>query len=283
MIHGVLLLLALLAAACASPARVTFTNATPERPREIAADTYVPDGGGSFPAVVLLHGCEGVSETTRRWARWLRGRGYLALVVDSWGPRGLAHTCAFTVPDPPATERLDDALGALRHLHARADVDRARIAVMGWSNGGVFALAAVNAPSLERAAARGVALPAPGFRAAVAIYPGGCESLIGQRLARPTLILAAAADDWTPAAPCVELGTAMRAAGEDVRVEVFAGAYHYFDVEGLARTELSEVGNDNRPGGCCGATVAYDAAAARAARARVAEFLGYHLGPLKNQ
>jgi len=260
-------------------ARVRFPNATPDTPRTITAETYRPAGAGPFAAVVLLHGCEGVSDTTRAWARWLRGRGYLAFVVDSWMARGLTQTCSFSIPDPPATERLDDAIGALRHLHARGDVDPARIAVMGWSNGGVFALAAVNGPSIARAAARGVTVPDPGFVAAIGIYPGGCASLTHEKVVRPVLILTGEADDWIPPAACLEMTRAMRAAGADVRIEVFPGARHYFDVEGLARTILPDVGNDNRPGGCCGATVAYDPAAARAARARVNEFLGHHLRP----
>jgi dienelactone hydrolase len=271
------LVAAVLAVAGCAATRAEFLNATPGTPRVIAAEMYRPAGGGPFPAVVLLHGCEGVSETTRRWAWWLRERGYLALVVDSWTPRGITQTCAFATPDPPSTERLDDAIGAVRHLHARGDVDRARIAVMGWSNGGVFALAAVNGPSITRAEARGVTMPAPGFAAAIGIYPGGCASLRSEKVVRPVLILTGGADDWIPPEECLEMTRAMRAAGADVRIEVLAGAYHYFDVEGLALTVLPDVGNDNRPGGCCGATVAYDPVAARAAHARVEEFLGYHL------
>ena len=37
--------------------------------------------------VVLLHGCGGVSPQLERWARWLADRGYVGLVIDSFGPR----------------------------------------------------------------------------------------------------------------------------------------------------------------------------------------------------
>jgi dienelactone hydrolase len=266
-----------LMAGCAQ-ARISFPNATPAAPLTVPAETYRPDGRGPFPAIVLFHGCEGVSDNVRRWARWLRDQAYLVLIVDSWTPRGLRETCSFTVPDPPNTARFDDAVGALRHLHTLPGVDRTRVGVMGWSNGGVFALAVVNGPSLERARARGVVMPEPGFAAAIGMYPAGCDSLTGERAVRPVLVLIGDADDWIPAAPCVEMVEAMRAKGADVSIDVFPGAYHYFDVEGLARTVLPEVGNDNKPGGCCGATVAYDAAASARAHRRVAEFFGYHLG-----
>jgi len=272
-----LLALTVVAAASCGHARATFLNATPSAPLAIPAETYRPDGPGPFPAVVLMHGCEGVSENSRRWARWLQERGYIAVVVDSWTPRGLAETCTFTVQDPPNTARFDDAVGALRYLHAMPDVDRRRIGVMGWSNGGVFAIAVVNGPSLERAKARGVVMPEPGFAAAIGIYPGGCESLSGERAVRPLLVIIGDADDWTRAATCGRMVDAMRAKGADVAIEILPGAYHYFDFVGQQRTVLAHVGNDNKPGGCCGATVAYDEAAFAVARRRVAEFLGYHL------
>jgi dienelactone hydrolase len=272
------LLLAVLAlAGCSQAARVSFPNVTPAAPLTIPGALYRPEGAGPFPAVVLLHGCEGVSDNSHRWAAWLREQGYVALIVDSWTPRGLAETCSFTVDDPPNTARFDDAVGALRFLHAMRDVDRRRIGVMGWSNGGVFAMAAVNGPSLERARARGVVVPEPGFAAAIGIYPGGCDSLARERAVRPLLVVIGEADDWTTAATCAHMVEAMRARGADATIEVLPGAYHYFDFVGQPRAVLAHVGNDNKPGGCCGATVEYNEAALATARRRVGEFLGYHL------
>ena len=269
--------LMVMVAGCAGPARISFPNATPSGPVAISAETYRPEGRGPFPAVVLLHGCEGVSANSHRWARWLRDRGYVALVVDSWTPRGLKETCTFTVPDPPNTARFDDAVGALRYLHGLPEVARGRVGIMGWSNGGVFSMAVVNGPSLERARARAVVMPEPGFAAAIGVYPGACDSLMHERFVRPVLVVIGAADDWIRAETCVEMAETMRAKGADVWTEVLPGAHHFFDFEGMAKTVLPEVGNDNKPGGCCGATVAYDAAANERAHRRVAEFFGYHL------
>jgi dienelactone hydrolase len=275
--HLAWLVLAVAALSGCGPARVSFINATPTTPLPVPAETYRPVGSGPFPAVVLFHGCEGVSENSRRWARWLQERGYLALVVDSWTPRGYKETCSFTGTDPPNTARFDDAVGALRYLHGLPEVDRRRVGIMGWSNGGVFAMSVVNGPSLERAQARGVVMPEPGYAAAIGVYPGGCVSLTSQHFIRPVLVVMGDADDWTIASACVTMVQAMRARGADATIELLPGAYHYFDFEGLSRRVLPEVGNDNRPGGCCGATVAFDAAAYATAQRRIAEFLGYHL------
>jgi len=266
-----------LLAACATPT-VSFLNATPNAARVIPAQEVRPRGDGPFPAVILMHGCHGVSASTRAWGDWLRDRGYVALIVDSWAARGIRDGC---VPGPelPATERFDDAVGALRWLHARPYVDRARVGVIGWSNGGVFAMSLVNGPSLERARARGVELPPPGLAASVAMYPGGCYSLVNEQVVRPLLLLIGDADDWTLASECDAMVQAMRARGAAATIVRYPGAVHYFDVVGQPRIVLPEVENRNRPGGCCGATVGYDPAADTDARRRVEAFFAQYLGP----
>src|SRR5689334_19588137 len=245
---------AMLVAGCAGT-HVTFPNATPDHPLQITADEYRPRGDGPFPAVVLLHGCGGVSASTHQWARWFRGQGYVALVVDSWHPRGFADGCPIDAPDPPPTERFDDAIGALAFLQSRPYVDPARIGAIGWSNGGVYSMAVINGPSLERARRRGVVVPEPGYMAGVGVYPGGCVSLVSQLSVRPALILIGDVDDWTRPQPCVDLAVSQRARGADVTLVLYHGAYHYFDVERQPLGELPGAANENRPHGCCGATV----------------------------
>jgi dienelactone hydrolase len=272
-----LVLAGLVAGGCAA-FPVTFPNTTPGAPRTIPGWLSGPSGSGPFPALVLLHGCEGITGTTHGWARWLNERGYVTLVVDSWTPRGLAETCSIESPDVPSSERFDDALGAVRFLGSRPEVDAARIGAIGWSNGGVFAMSLVNGPTYERARRRGVTVPQPGVRAAVAVSPGGCYSLVEELAVRPLLVLIGDADDWTVPGPCVEMVNAMRGRGADVSIVLYPGAVHYFDVEGLPRSYLPRVANRNKPGGCCGATVGYDAAASADAHRRIADFFGYHLG-----
>lgn len=256
---------------------VHFSNATPGTPLRVPAHELRPEGRGPFPAVVLMHGCHGVSASTLDWARWFRERGYVALIVDSWEARGIRDGCVPTAPDLPNTERFDDAVGALRYLQAASYVDRARIGAIGWSNGGVFSMAVINGPSLERARRRGVEMPAPGFAAAVGIYPGGCFSLVHELVVRPLLVLIGDADDWTIPSECVRMAEAMRGRGADASIVLYPGAVHYFDAADEPRRLIPEVANRNRPGGCCGATVGHDAFAAGDARARVADFFGYHL------
>ena len=255
---------------------VRFLNVTPASPIEIEATLVRPAGPGPFPAVVQLHGCGGIEAQSFRWARWLADHGYIALVVDSFGPRGVKGDCRSGPDEPPVTARFDDAFGALRYLQSRPDVRPDRVGAIGWSQGGVYAIAVINGPSLERARRRGVALPTTGFAAAVGVYPGGCFSLVDEQVVRPLLVLIGEADDWTPAVKCREMVEAMRSRGADATIVIYPGAYHYFDVERQRREVLAQVENPNWPGGF-GATVAYQAEAARDARRRVEEFLRRHL------
>jgi dienelactone hydrolase len=270
------LVVSIVLAGCAST-NLSFPNATPGKPLTVPAWELRPEGAGPFPAVVLMHGCAGVSESNHEWSRWFRDEGYVALLIDSWTPRKVGTSCAPDLPDVPNTERFDDAIGALRYLQAKPYVDRARVGIVGWSNGGVFALATINGPSLERARRRGVVLPEPGFRASIGFYPGGCYSLVHELVTRPLLVMIGDADDWTDPKACVEMVEAMRARGADARIVLYPRAYHYFDVIGQERTYLSEVANHNKPNECCGATVAFDPGAFADSRRRVAEFFGYHL------
>lgn len=263
-------------AGCAGPTRITYQNVTPDKPETISATVTRPSGPGPFPAVVQLHGCAGLEAQSFRWARWLADHGYAALVVDSLRARHVKGDCRTGPDEPPITARFDDAFGALRYLQSRPDVRGDRVAAIGWSQGGVYAMAVINGPSLERARRRGVALPAVGFAASVGVYPGGCFSLVKEQVVRPLLVLIGEADDWTPADKCREMVEAMRARGADATIVTYPGAYHYFDVEGQRLEVLADVENDTRPGGF-GATVSYQAEAAADAHRRIEEFLARHL------
>jgi dienelactone hydrolase len=266
-------LLAMLVLGGCSLTPVTFRNASPTAPRTLTAWRTHPTGSPPFPAVVLLHGCHGVSASTVAWANWLTARGYVALIVDSWTARGMREGCTPESIDVPASERFEDIVGALRFLHRQRDVDPARVGIIGWSNGGVLAMSAVNAPSLERQRRRGVPMPEPGFQAAVGVYPGGCWSLVNEQVVRPLLVLIGSSDDWTLAHICAEMVAAMRARGAPADIVVYPGAVHYFDVVGQRRTYLSDVVNRNLPHECCGATIGYDPNADIDAHRRIADFL----------
>jgi dienelactone hydrolase len=267
-----LLLVIVMTAACAGP--ISFESATPKNPDRIEGRVSKPDGAGPFPAVVLLHGCHGVSPQVKAWARWLADRGYVAFVVDSFGPRKEPADCKADDKGggTPATARFDDAIGALRYVQSQPFVIPERVASFGWSQGGVFAMAVINGPTLERARARGVDLPKVGYAAAVAMYPGGCRDYAKELVVRPLLLLIGGADDWTPPQYCREMAANVKARGADVTLVEYPGAYHYFDVVGQQKQVLKDIEQPFNLG-TYGVTVAYDPNAAADAQRQIEAFL----------
>jgi len=207
---------------------------------------------GPRPALVLLHGCGGaydrggrLSQRMRDYTALLNGEGWHVLVLDSLTPRGERELCTQKTGQRAVTmtNRRRDAQGALQWLAARPEVDAARLALLGWSNGGSTVLAATN---LRQDEVKTWPLKP---RAAVAFYPG-CESELkrGYAPSAPLLMLVGAADDWTPAAPC----EALARDGADQqqqrpRLVSYAGAYHEFDSDAPLRLR-AEVPNGVHPG-----------------------------------
>ncbi len=243
---------------------------------ELRGRLYRPAAPGRSPALVMLHGCSGLwrrdGEPTASYAFWaehFRERGFVVLLLDSFGPRGEKEICTQARRSiSAASDRPRDAHAALRWLAARADVDGGRIHLMGWSNGGTAVLNALRPDAPGRDA------EGPAFRSAVAFYPGCADLAKGSyRPVAPLLIQAGAADDWTPARFCTAL--ASRAEGGTVEIDVYPDAHHSFDRIGQAVRERPEVRNPNRPGGR-GATVGPNPEARARSIARTTDWIGQH-------
>ena len=115
-----------------------------------AADTLVtgyffaPAGGSPFPAVVIMHGCNGLDwlisgrpgwTLFKRYAARYVAHGYAALVLDSFEPRGVGNICG-SPTSVSQQRRAWDAFSAARWLGARGDVDARRLVLQGDSHGG---------------------------------------------------------------------------------------------------------------------------------------------------
>jgi dienelactone hydrolase len=187
------------------------------------------NSAGPSPAVVLLHGCNGNwMRLDEHWGKRIASWGYVALAVDSFGPRGIKNTCSSGAP----VDLAFDAYRALSFLVRQPFVDPARVAALGFSQGGWLALTSVEHGAIEQTSQNK-------FRAAIAFYPP-CLGFKGN-MTVPTLILIGELDDWTPAGECRNMvdgrddwGISRRKGeGAPMTLVVYPGAYHAFDAPGL--------------------------------------------------
>jgi dienelactone hydrolase len=282
-------LLALLLGLCvltdaraASIEMVSFPSlsAEPSTAPQLTAELYMPVGPGPHAAIVLLSGCYGVEDLHRQWARDLSTAGYAALVVDSFGPRGVKEVCT----DPwkvAVVARAEDAYGAKRFLAGRPDIDGRRIAIAGWSHGGWTLLRVIH-PQFFRTAAL-IAAAGP-FQAAIAVYPY-CD--VSTTFTVPLLVLIGDADDWTPKSLCDDMFSRVKE-NPLLDYQVYPGATHSFDdpfgadvaaITSWIATEPPGTAAIEPGGGFryLGHLIKYDAAAHADAKARVLRFLEANL------
>ena len=243
------------ASAADPPAEVAFPSL--DGKTTLRAYLFRPTGPGPWPAVVMMHGRAGpyaaaaangtydgtaLSQRHTQWGRFWAERGYLALHVDSFGPRGYPQ--GFPVgsysrrPASVDEQRVRplDAYGALAWLRTREDVIKDRIGLQGWSNGAMATLA-----TLDREAP-GIASPDPerGFRAALIFYPG-CRVQLGKeyRPYAPAIMFVASNDEEVAPLPCSQMADRVRGRGiTDFEMVWYEGATHSFDDPGKRRQSV---------------------------------------------
>jgi carboxymethylenebutenolidase len=252
----------LASAAAADPTTVFFPSA--DGKTEIVGYLFAPASAGPHPAIVMLHGrggpyssnvnatctlvarsqpspcnAAGLSKRHMMWGTYWAQHGYLALLPDSFGPRGKAHGFDRYTHDDPARDDVNertvrplDAEGALSYLRGRGDVDPNRIFLQGWSNGGSTALNVMARQGRENA----------GYRAALAFYPGcGTAALLSPTVstAAPIIMFLASDDEEVSPTICTHVAERSRDAGTKIDVVTYQGATHDFDEPSKSRQSVA--------------------------------------------
>jgi carboxymethylenebutenolidase len=239
------------AVAVAAPQTVYFPSA--DGHTALTSYVFQPRTLGPWPAIVMLHGRGGpyssndnadctyvgvnmasacnagtLSRRHMMWGEYWSERGYLAVLPDSFGPRGKAHGFGrFTHDDPDRADvnelnvRPRDAEGALAYLRGRRDVIANQIYLQGWSNGGSTALNVMIRQGHE-----------PGYRGALVFYPGcGEAALLAPTVfsAAPIAMFLGADDEEVSPIICQHVAERSRQDAIQIDVTVYPGATHDFD------------------------------------------------------
>ena len=227
-----------------------------------------PDGQGPFPAVVLLHSCGGLrGYISSDWPKFLSRNGYVALAVDSFGSRNLGPCPNSLSPPAPGAKvfasgvMISDAHGALDWLARQSFAEKDRVAVMGFSLGGM----AIHF-SLLRSYNR--AIRPQGFKVAISMYGpcavrGGSVTIpVLKRSPMPLLEIIGDRDE-SLLRECRNL----LPGGPNTALHILRDAYHNFDNSRLSAVRYSARGSP----------MLYSPRATRIARDLVRAFLHKHL------
>jgi len=165
----------------------------------LAGELRIPPGNGRLPAVVLVHGSDGLNLSVERWAQELNGISVAAFLLDSFSGRGITST----VNDQSKLHGLTlmvDAYKALGILIRHPRIAANRIGIMGFSKGAIAAVYSSN----ERF--RKVYAPVNGarFAAHIGLYTN-CNATYhddDKVTGAPIRLFHGTADDWTAIGPC---------------------------------------------------------------------------------
>jgi dienelactone hydrolase len=267
------------------------------KPAMIAGELRIPKPGTDrLPAVVLVHGSDGVGFNSGMWKGELNKAGFATFVTDSFTGRGITNSMADQAQLSSYTMMID-AFAALAVLTKHSRIDPDKIAVMGFSKGAI--------PSLYASMNRFQSAYAPegaSFAAYIGFYTPCNTTMIDDEKvsAKPIRLYHGIDDNWVPVGPCRDYVARLKKAGANVDLVEYAGATHGFDYQTIQGTlQLPQAQTwrkcrlEEKPQGVIinsdtglpatfddpcierGVSVAYSAEATDAARKDVVEFLNH--------
>jgi dienelactone hydrolase len=193
---------------------------------EIAGVLRLPLGQGPFPVVVLIEGSGGIGSNFDHWDRQFLAHGVATFTIDGFTGRGIASLVA----DQSKLGLMNMIVDLYRGLGALARqprIDPARVAVMGFSRGGLIALYAAMKRFQTAWNDSGVTPTAY-----IPLYPVCNFQFLDDADVGggPIRIFHGAADDYVPIAPCEAYVQRLSQAGRDVAITALPDAYHAYDM-----------------------------------------------------
>ena len=189
---------------------------------------------GKVPAVLVLHSAGGIDGTGAYHVESFNKAGFATLEIDMFGPRGYSWAGGLRTDDT-----LPDTFGGLNFLSRHPAIDPTKIAVTGYSWGGVLAIKSITKANIEKFGKSGQR-----FAAHVAYYPV-CflfmKEYVGDKVYAwiatapwtddPLMILAGETDDYEGPDTCKQFVAGLPAKKQrQTTLHVYPGAGHGFDI-----------------------------------------------------
>ena len=232
---------------------LTWADSSAEHQKRLEAHYGLerPEGGGPFPAVMMVPGCYGFADPLNKdhyvkTTKELKDQGFAVLKVDIFSARGRKN-CGEVIPE----EVTEDILTAAGYLRTLPFIKATAINVIGWSFGGDIALSALSKGENSSHA------PVD----AVVAYCPWVDVALPWKVDVPVLVLCGAKDTFGPPSK-VESLLSKVPARQNVKYFVYPEAYHYFYNSSLPAQMSLLLG-----------TVGYNEKAAKTAWGEVKQFL----------
>jgi dienelactone hydrolase len=176
------------------------------------------------PCVIACHGSRGWREHNDEHIKNWLAAGIAVFKVYSFESRQVDNVVEDQMMVTHAM-MLADAFSALKLLGNNPQIDAARIAISGWSLGGMVALYAAWLPLAEALAPDGER-----FCAHLPFYPAAYIRTEEERWSgAPIQILHGEIDDYTPLILATGLAAELKPLGVDIEIKVYPDAHHSFD------------------------------------------------------
>ena len=207
------------AAAIPPPVQETFTAAG----KPIRVETYLPPGPARHPAVILLHGADGLEAhalSYRSSAEQLAAHGYVALLIHYFDATG-AHSASEEAIPRDFLKWMEVAGSAVSFARSKVSVEPDSVGLLGFSLGASLALSLASQD--ERIAA-------------VAEFYGTLPELAAALARRmpPVLILHGAQDRIVPVEQARRLEQILRSKGVPFEIKLYPGQGHGFTGDAAA-------------------------------------------------
>jgi carboxymethylenebutenolidase len=206
----------------------------PVKDGQMPAYRAMPDKGGPFATVLVVHEIWGVHEHIKDLCRRLAKSGYFAIAPELYARQGdpskypdtqqLVRELVAKVPDAQVMSDLD---AAVAYAKASGKADTAKLAITGFCyGGGITWLYAAHNPGLKAA----VAWYGPIERPRTELRPKYPIDIAAE-LKAPVLGLYGAADQGIPVDTVEKMAAACKAAGKTCEIKIYPDTPHAFNAD----------------------------------------------------
>lgn len=192
------------------------------------ATLVTPDGPGPYPGILVLHTSGGLEDADLVFAKALANEGYVCILPAFMAAYGLTATSRQETFTRDATPIYADLASALAVLQSNPKVQGSKLAAIGFSNGGYFAVWLALTNKVQAAVGYYGAYSGAGTDKAQTRF-----AKIAESSSAPILILHGANDSTVPVQAARRLASILENAHAPYEIQVYPETGHLFDRGGF--------------------------------------------------